>query len=247
MPTPPEAGAWNWRHPEFKRGVSDMAGVAPGIAAWGLVTGVAMTQVGLPLPLALAMSLLVFAGSAQLAALPLIASGAPVWVVLMTTACVNLRFVILSAQWRPYLAPYPLAQRLRMSYFAADLNFAFFMQRFPAPRAEPAQVPYFWGGTSLNWLSWQIPSVVGILFAESIPSTWGIGFAGVLALLGLTCSMLHDRATAVAAAVAGCAAVAAYALPLKLNIVVAIAAAVAIALLLDHGKPRPAMPAEDNT
>jgi len=89
--------------------------------------------------------------------------------------------------------------------------------------------------------------VVGILFAESIPSTWGIGFAGVLALLGLTCSMLHDRATAVAAAVAGCAAVAAYALPLKLNIVVAIAAAVAIALLLDHGKPRPAMPAEDNT
>ena len=69
-----------WRHPEFARGARDMAGAALGIAAWGLVTGVAMAKSGLPMPLALLMSLIVFAGSAQLAALPLLAGGAPLWV-----------------------------------------------------------------------------------------------------------------------------------------------------------------------
>ncbi|HSM21016.1 MAG TPA: AzlC family ABC transporter permease [Rubrivivax sp.] len=242
-------GSWErtWRHPEFRRGALDMSGITLGIGAWGLVTGVAMVKSGLPVPLALAMSLLVYAGSAQLAALPLIAAGAPVWVVWTTAFCVNLRFVILSAQWRPYFAGYPLAQRARLAYFAADLNYVLFMRRYPDPRPAPGQLPYFWGGTLTNWLGWQVPSITGILFADAIPTAWGIGFAGVLALLGLTCSMLGDRATWVAAAVAGCAAVAAYALPYKLHIVVAIAAAVAIGLLMDHTAPRAAVPLDDRT
>jgi predicted branched-subunit amino acid permease len=75
---------------------------------------------------------------------------------------------------------------------------------------------------------------MGILLADQVPASWGLGFAGVLALLGVALSLLTDRATGVAGAVAGCAAVAAYALPLKLHIVVAIAAAVAIGLLIDQ-------------
>jgi predicted branched-subunit amino acid permease len=226
-----------WRHPAFRTGVREMTSIAPGIAAWGLVTGVAMVK-ALGMPLAVLMSLVVFAGSAQLAALPLIAAGAPVWVVWTTALCVNLRFVIFSAQWRPYFAHLPLAQRLRLGYFTADLNYVLFMKRFPEPRPAPDQVPYFWGGVALNWTAWQVPSMAGILLGERVPTHWGLGFAGTLALLGLTNTLLNDRATWVAAAVAGCAAVAAYALPLRLNIVVAIAAAVAMGLLMEQ-LPRP--------
>ena len=112
------------------------------------------------------------------------------------------------------------------------------MRRFPDPKPSPEQAPYFWGGSITNWIAWQVPSMVGIFFGEAIPTQWGIGFAGTLALIGLMCSLLADKASVVAAAVAGCAAVAAYALPLKLNIVVAIAAAVAIGLLIDHTSSR---------
>ena len=66
--------------PQFRRGVADMAPFAPGIAAWGIVTGVAMVQSGLDVPLALLMSLTVFSGTAQLASLPILAAGAPPWV-----------------------------------------------------------------------------------------------------------------------------------------------------------------------
>lgn len=224
-----------------------MVGVALGIGAWGLVTGVAMANSGMGVPLAVLMSLIVFAGSAQLATLPLIAGGAPLWVVWATAACVNLRFVIFSAGWRPYFGGLPLGERLRLGYFCADLNFVMFMRRFPKPTPAPEQLPYFWGGVACNWFAWQVPSMLGIFLADRVPAAWGLGFAGTLALLGLMYSLLVDRAAWVAAAVAACAAVAAYALPLKLNIVVAIAAAVAIGLLIDHTSPRKPAPEEDLT
>jgi predicted branched-subunit amino acid permease len=237
-----------WRHPEFARGSREMLGTSIGIAAWALITGVAMGKSGLPLSLMVLMSLFVFAGSAQLAVLPLMSSGAPLWVVWATALCVNLRFVIFSAQWRPYFVHFPLLKRLQLAYFTADLNYVMFMRRFPEPRPAPEQLPYFWGGVVTNWLAWQVPAMAGIFLADAVPVHWGIGFAGTLALLGLALSLLGGLATGVAGLVAGCAAVAAYALPFKLNIVVAIAAAVAIGLLIDHhAPPTPAVAVDDRT
>jgi predicted branched-subunit amino acid permease len=227
-------------HPAYRTGLRDMSGVCLGIAAWGLVTGVAMVKSGLPVPLALLMSFTVYAGSAQLAALPLIALGAPMWVIWATAFCVNLRFVIFSAQWRPYFMRFPLKLRLLIGYVATDLNYVMFMQRYAEPpaadeAAPEGQIEYFWGSISANYMAWQIPSVIGIVLADVIPTQWGLGFAGTLALLGLAYSLVSDRATLLAAVVAGCAAIAAFALPFKLNIVVAIAAAVCVGLMIDGG------------
>ena len=66
----------NRSHPEFQVGLRDFYRLAPGIAAWGLMTGVAMVKSGLGVVESLLMALLVFAGSAQLAATPLIIAGA---------------------------------------------------------------------------------------------------------------------------------------------------------------------------
>jgi predicted branched-subunit amino acid permease len=215
--------------------------VAPslGIAAWGLVTGVAMVKSGLSIPLAALMTVLVYAGSAQLAALPLIVAGAPLWVLWATAFCVNLRFVIFSAHWQKYFGHLPRWKRLVLGYFAVDLSYVLFVRRFPAPRPAPEQWPYLWGGAAWNWVSWQGASLLGIFLADGVPTEWGLGFAGVLALLGVTYSLLSGPKTWVAAGVASAAAVAAFAMPLKLNIVVGIAAGVAAGLLLDRCFPGP--------
>ena len=225
--------SWAGRRRDFLSGARDMAVLGPGIAAWGLVTGVAMGKAGLSVPLALLMSLTVYAGSAQLAALPLMAAGAPLPVVWAAAACVNLRFVVFSLQWRPYLMHLPLARRVLLSYLGTDLGYVLFMKRFPQPAAGTAQVAYLEGLVAVNWVSWQLPSVAGILLVDAVPTQWGLGFAGVLALLGLGLSLVSDRAMALAALVAGAAAVATVALPLKLGIVVAIAAAVAAGSVFD--------------
>ena len=229
-----------WRHPEFARGAREMRDVALGIGAWGLVAGIAMSKAGLGAALAIAMSLCVFAGSAQLAALPLIVQGAPLWVVWATAFCVNLRFVIFSAGWRPYFEPLPRWRRVLVTYFTVDFSYIAFMRRFPQPGAMSEQLAYVAGNATVSWCAWQGMTIVGVALADVIPSRWGLGFAGSLALLGITASLLIDRGTWIAAAVAACAAFAAFALPFHLNIVVAIAAAMAVGVVVDHvSPPRP--------
>jgi predicted branched-subunit amino acid permease len=217
-----------------------MSSVAPGIASWGLMTGVAMVKSGLSLPEALLMGLTVFAGSSQLAAIPLISAGAPMWVILATAFCVNLRFVVFSAHLRPYIMHQPLWRRMLSGYMTADLSYVLFTRRYPQPSSDPvvrqAQEAYWAGNSAVNWASWTIPGLLGIVLANAIPPAWGLGFAGILALLGVLCSLITDRLRAVSAGVAGAAAVAVFALPLKLNILVAIAAAVAVCMLLEKPK-----------
>lgn len=226
-----------WRHAEFRRGAREMTGIALGISAWGVVAGVAMAN-SLGTFWSVVMSLLVFSGTGQLASLPLITGGAPLWVVWATALCVNLRFVIFSLHWRPYWVHLPLPRHLAVAYFSADLNYVTFVRRFPQPLPAPEQWPYFWGGMAVNWGSWQLSSLLGIALAHQLPMHWGLSFAGTAALLALTYTLVSDRATSFAALVAACAAVAAYALPLRLNIVVAIAAAVAVGVVIEHTRPR---------
>lgn len=218
-----------------------MLAVAPGIAAWGLMTGVAMVKSGMSTVEALFMALIVFAGSSQLAAIPLILVGAPMWVILATGLCVNLRFVVFSAHLRPYVMHLPLWQRLLTGYLTADLTYVLFVKRYARPGVDAparlAQMAYLAGNSGINWFSWTGCSVLGVVLANFIPTQWGLGFAGILALLGMLCSLASSKLRWVSATVAGAAAVAAYALPLKLNILVAIAAAVACCLLLENRTP----------
>jgi predicted branched-subunit amino acid permease len=231
----------NMRHPEFRVGMRDFQRLAPGIAAWGLMTGVAMVKSGLGVVESLLMAVLVFAGSAQLAATPLIIAGAPVWVVLATGFCVNLRFVVFSLHLRPFLAHLPLWQRVGHGYFTADLSYVLFTRRFPHPCSDPdgrkAQEAYLAGNDLVNWAAWMGSSVVGVVLANLVPQAWGLGFAGVLCLVGILSSLATTRMRVLSAAIAGAVGVLAYTLPLKLNILVAIAVAVIVCLGLERLVP----------
>lgn len=230
------------RRPLFREGAVQAIPMGVGIAAWGLVAGVAMAKSDMGVPLAILMSILVYAGSAQIAALPLITAGAPMWVVWATTLCVSLRFLAFSFHYRQYLAHLPRGQRVALSFLMGDTTFALFIRRFPDPVPGPRYEDYFLGSGLMNFVIWQAAIITGIVMGAGIPAAWNLGFAGTMALLALTCTQLRHPITWVAAVVAGCAAVAAYALPLKLNIIVAIAAAVAFGALAERlpgaaGKP----------
>jgi len=216
----------------FRRGFRDMLAFGPGLAAWGVVTGVAMTQSGLGVGLSLLMSLTVYAGSAQLAALPLIAGGAPMWVIWASAFCVNLRFAIFSAQWRVHIGHLPRAKRLLLGYALADLNLVVFQKAWPGGGHQTGQARYAAGGAVAVWTIWQVTSLAGIFLSALVPLEWGLGFAGTLSMLGIAYSLLNDRTAWVAAIVAAAASVAAFALPLKLNILVAIVATVTVGLVI---------------
>jgi predicted branched-subunit amino acid permease len=225
------------RREAFLRGMRIIAPGTVATAVWGLVTGVAMVKTGLTSWEALGMTLLVYAGSAQLAALPLIAADAPVWVVIVTALVVNLRFVIFSASLQPYFQKFSLRRRVLLGYVTTDLGVAVFISRFgsckPEERGSTEQVWVFLGMGFMNWLAWQPMSVLGIFLAGSVPGHWGLEFTAVLALMAIMLPMLTNRPAAAGAVTAAVVAVLAAGLPLKLGLLVAVICGMVVAMCYD--------------
>lgn len=208
----------------------------PGLMAWGLVSGMAMVKSGLTLWQAIGMTFLVYAGSAQLAALPLMMANAPVMVIFATALLVNLRFVIFGAAIGPHFAHLPWYQRIWHGYFNVDITMAFFPRRFPAETLyQPeGKLGFFTGIGYPNWFAWQVGAVVGILLASQIPEDWGVGFAGTLALLAIMIPLIINPAALGGVVVAGIVAVVADDLPFRLGLLLAVVLGMAAALLIDE-------------
>ncbi|BBB68123.1 membrane protein [Undibacterium sp. YM2] len=205
-----------------------------GIGAWGMVVGVAMIKAGLTLPQALGMTLLVFAGSAQLASLPLIAAHAPAWVIFATALVVNLRFLIFSAILAPHFAHLPWRTRAWLGFMTGDISVSLFIQRYPEFIEEKGKLAYLKSLVFPNWGAWQTGSIIGILLGSQVPSSWGLGFAGTLAILCIMLPLIINRAAFAGVVVAGIVALLAVNLPYKLGLLLAVLLGMGTAMMLEE-------------
>ncbi|HEU4623102.1 MAG TPA: AzlC family ABC transporter permease [Burkholderiaceae bacterium] len=228
----------------FREGVRDLMPAAPATFAWGLVTGVAMVKSGLTLAQAVGMSLTVFAGSAQLSSLPLIAGAAPVWVIVLTALVVNLRFVIYAAALKREFQQFSLPRRWVLGYLTGDIGFVIFMNKLQREGRFAHADWYFLGGAVCNWCAWQLASMIGIFAAAVVPTHWGLELAGTLALLALLIPLANTRPGVVGVLVASIVAVIAYPLPLRLGLVMAVVCGIVAAMMVEPREPRATMPAE---
>ena len=216
----------------FRLGRRQMRPFTIAIAVWGVVTGVAMVRGGMSHTAAGAMSLVAYAGSAQLAVLPLIVARAPIPVVVATAALVNLRFVISGAACRRFFIRLPWRQRLTASYFNGDVGFALFMARYgrAVETGTPEQFGWFWGVGLTNWAVWHVSSLVGIAIAGLFPGSWGLDLAAVLALVAVLVPMMSG-----VPAIAGVLSTAVFSLvlidlPMRLGVLAAVVIGVSVAL-----------------
>lgn len=75
--------------------------------------------------------------------------------------------------------------------------------------------------------------LVAIMFGAYIPSSWGIGFAGTLALIALIVPSIKSKTSVVSALVATTTCVLTINLPYRLTIVCSVIAGVLAAVLMD--------------
>jgi len=220
----------------FQEGWRASASTIPAVFAWGLVSGMAMIKSGMTTFQALGMSLLVYAGSAQFAVLPLLATGVPLLVIFFTAMIVNLRFLIFSAAVAPHFEYLPWYRRGWYGYFNGDMSMAFFPLRYgPDSFGQPAgKIGYFISICYPGWVSWQLGTVVGILLGRQIPESWNIGFAGTLALIAILIPMTNNAAALTGVVVSGATAVLAIGLPYRLGLLLAMVLGMAAAMLVDR-------------
>jgi predicted branched-subunit amino acid permease len=224
----------------YQRGVASMMPFALAISVWGLVTGVAMVNGGMTIPGAMVVTLFVFAGSAQLAVLPLLAVGAPLPVVWITALLVNLRFVIFAAASRRYFVRLPWQQRLVAGYLNGDLGFALFTREFAddTELGTTDQFGFFYGGATVNWVAWQLSSFLGIVLGGLAPTSWGLDLAAALALVAVLIPMANKMPAVAGMVVTGVLAVLTVRMPLRLGLLVSIVVGGAVAVAADVWRSR---------
>lgn len=220
----------------FRQGVHAIAPALIATGTWGMVTGVAMVKSGLTESMALAMTLLMYAGSAQLTSLPLIATGAPIWLIFAAGCVVNLRFVIFGAALHPFFRHLSWPKRLGLGYFTTDMGFVLFMPRFgdATLRGTREQLWFFLGTIVPGWLMWQSSSVLGIYLGSMVPSTWSLDFAAVLALMAITVPLVNSKPMVISVLAAGIVAWVGQPLPLRLGLAAAVIAGIVAGIWAEH-------------
>ncbi len=220
----------------FREGVRVMTPLALAIGVWGVVTGVAMVNAGMPVWLGVLMTVTVYAGSAQLAALPLLAVGTPLPVVWATALVVNLRFVIFAASSRSAFVGLPLRQRVLAGYVNGDLGFALFSLRFAdeTERGNPEQWGYFYGVALTNWVVWEVSSIGGLLLGGLAPTEWGLELAAYLALVAVLVPLAAKLPATAGVVVSVVLSLATVGWPMRSGLLVAVCAGVVVALAAEQ-------------
>jgi 4-azaleucine resistance transporter AzlC len=208
-----------------------------GVVPFGLIYGVLAGTTGIPSGAAVAMSAIIFAGSAQFIATQLLASGAPGFILLLTTFVVNLRHVLYSASLAPALRPLRPGWRWLLAYLLTDEAYAVVIRRFTAPfegTGDRHRHWFFLGAGLTLWTSWLASSAAGVYLGAVIPSAWSLEFMLTLTFIAIVVPMLADRPLVIAAAAASVVSVAAAALPMRLGLMAGAAAGIAAGLVAER-------------
>lgn len=209
-----------------------------GLVPWALVTGMAMVSVGMTPLQAMGMNVIVFAGTAQLGTLPLIAAGAPAWLIVMTALALNLRFVIFSAAIAQGFRGVGTPMRWWAGHLLTDGVFAVCLEKMMSVEDKSWRLGYYLAPSLWSWLLWQGFALIGVLAAGSIPHNWSLEFMATIALIVLLVPMAKLRPMLVAAVTGGLAAVALRGMPLRLGVIVAIVAGIVAGFAAEHWTTR---------
>jgi predicted branched-subunit amino acid permease len=203
----------------FIEGIRDVAPMILGIVPFGMVCGVGAIAAGASPVAAVAMSMIMFSGAAQIVATQLLVAGAPFAVILLSCLVVSLRLLMYSAAMAPYLRPLDHRWRNLLSFVLTDQAFAGTIQRFRASNDLRANASYFLGSGALLWVTWQVATILGVVAGQIIPASWQLEFVVPLCFLAVLAPLLRDRVSIIVFTVSAIAVVALDAMPLRLSMI----------------------------
>jgi predicted branched-subunit amino acid permease len=200
-----------------------------GIVPFGLVIGVSAAQADIPTMAGWLTGPLIYAGSAQLATIGMLAAGAAPMAVVAVALVINVRLIFYSATMARHWRGTPWWWRLTASYLLVDPSVAVGLEGYRRLGRGRGHAHYL-GGAVLLWVSWLAAIGTGMMAGAGWPAWLHLEFVIPLYLVGQAISKLADPALRRAIVVAAGVALMALAAPLQLGIALAIAAGIAAGL-----------------
>ncbi|MEO8468461.1 MAG: AzlC family ABC transporter permease [Chloroflexota bacterium] len=186
----------------------DGIGIIATAIGFGLVYGLAARAAGFSPIEASGMSVLVFAGAAQFAAVGYVLNGFPWAAVLVLTAFLNARHFLYGAALAPYLVDQPRPVRALMAHVLTDESFALTIAHFR--RIGRSDMPgYWWAAIVTVFIPWNLATLAGVIVGGQIPdpSRYGLDVIFPAAMAGLAVGLITGRRELVAAVVGAVVAV----------------------------------------
>lgn len=215
-----------------------------GVTPFGLVIGLSAAQADMPTLAGWLTGPAIYAGSAQIATIEMLGSGAAPAAVILTVLVINIRLVLYSAAMATHWRDTPLWWRLLAGYLLIDPSFAVGIDRYDAPGDRRRAHAYYLGGAVLLWVAWLAAIAVGATAGAQLPGWLHLEFLVPLYLLGEVVPKLGQAATRRAALAAAGVAALAIAAPMHLGIAIGTVIGIATGLLRRTQPPRAAAPAE---
>lgn len=223
----------------FVAGARAIVPVLLALLPFGLAFGATATGNGLSAVEALGMSVFVFAGAAQLAAVPLLSAGASVAIVLLTVFVVNLRLTLYSASLAPHFKRLPAGWKGLLAYLLTDQAYAATITLFDEGETQEADKrPYYLGVALAIWITWQAATVLGVVLGAWSSEGWSLDFVLPLIFIAAAIPAIKDNATGAASLSAGVAAILCAVLPLNLGLITAALVGVIGGLLAETASGR---------
>lgn len=236
------------RAAEFWGGVRRQLPILLGVIPFGLLYGVLATDADLPFEIAIAMSVIVFAGSSQLIAAKLFAASSPGIIIVLTTWIVNLRHMLYSASLAPYLQHLSRGWKYLLSFLLTDEAYAVSITNYegidPVAVRDTSKHWFVFGSGITMWVTWQISTLVGVLVGAQVPESWSLDFALPVTFIALVMPVLRDRPAVLAALVAGMVAVVGYTLPYNLGLILAVLAGIGAGVIGERRMQTPVVEGE---
>lgn len=188
------------------KGTKDATPIVMGYIPIAIAFGILASQVGIGLSGAAAMSVFVFAGSAQLIAVGMIGEGASMGTIVFTTFLVNLRHLLMSSALSPFLRDLSRKELAWFGFQMTDETFAIHSTKFRV--AVPPALESF-ALNSTAQLSWVGGTIVGVLAGGMVKDMEGLGldYALPAMFIALVFMQIRNNIYLIVGALAGAVAV----------------------------------------
>ncbi|CAH0529307.1 AzlC family ABC transporter permease [Vibrio hippocampi] len=142
-----------------------MSGYIPVAISFGLIS----LQSGFGIWETIVISSLIYAGASQFLFVAMVASGAPILLVIVMTLLVNARHLV----YGPNIAPYLNRSRwwIPLMHGLTDQIFALALTRFPQ-LSEPQRIQWYTSAAVIAWLSWILGTALGVIVGSELVKQW---------------------------------------------------------------------------
>ena len=218
------------------KGILDVAPHMLSVIPFGIICGAIGIELGFNPYLVYGLSIIIFAGAAQIVFLQLLSGGASALIAITSVGVINSRHLLYGAVLSEYLEKLPLIKKLLISYLVVDQGFAESIKFFKKNQNEEYLYYHLIGSGGLLWVCWQIATLAGIILGSFVPEELGLKFAIPLTFIAIVVQDLKKIDHVIVMLASGIGSLLLFDVPFKSYIIISPIIALIVAALILRSK-----------